>query len=162
MPRELTAFDLAQRFVGEIKEISGPAVNHPFIQWCHMLCGWGPDAADEVPWCSSFVNGITWILRLPRSKSARARSWLEVGKAVDPRDAEVGYDVVILQRDGGNQPGPEVIKAPGHVGFFAGFDRPEPGMSGTDHVCVLGGNQGNTVSVRFYPRKRLLGIRRLL
>lgn len=161
MPRKLrlTPFDLAQRFVGEIKEIEGEQ-DHPFIQWCHMLCGWGPDAADEVPWCSSFVNGIAWLQRLPRSKSARARSWLEIGRAVDEADAAPGFDVVILQRGDGQQPGPEVIKAPGHVGFFAGWSASDDG-DGWNRVMVLGGNQGNAVSVVSYPRERILGIRAL-
>jgi len=73
-------------------------------------------------------------------------------------DARVGFDVVILKRGSGDQPGPEVIKAPGHVGFFAGLD---PAIDTFENVLVLGGNQGNTVSVRPYPKDRLLGIRRL-
>ncbi|MCL2915995.1 hypothetical protein L2725_19835 [Shewanella corallii] len=61
--------------------------------------------------------------------------------------------MVILKRGKGAQPGPDVIKAPGHVGFFAGFD-------GND-VLVLGGNQSDEVNVGRYPASKLLGIRRL-
>jgi hypothetical protein len=58
-----------------------------------------------------------------------------------------------LQRGGGDQPGADVIEAPGHVGFFGGFN---------DHsVMVLGGNQGDTVSLRPFPIERVLGFRRL-
>ena len=157
----MTPFDLAQRFVGEVKEIPGEK-HHPFIQWCFMLCDWGVDTPDEVPWCSVFANGIFWILRLPRSKSARARSWLEVGTHVTLGDAEPGYDVVILQRGDGVQPGPEVIKAPGHVGLFAGIHRfVDRGGNEREDVLVLGGNQSNAVSVRPYPSSRILGIRRV-
>ena len=37
----------------------------------------GPEN-DEVRWRSAFMNYITWLLRLPRSKNLRARSWLIV------------------------------------------------------------------------------------
>lgn len=147
-----TAYDLATRFVGEIKERPGEQ-DHPFIVWCHSLCGL-TDVHDEVPWCSSFANGIAWILRLPRSKSAAARSWLSVGVPVTPSEAIAGAnDVVIIKRGPDPQPGPEVIAAPGHVGFFGGFDG--------GRVLILGGNQGNVVSVAPFPRDSILGMRRL-
>lgn len=141
----MTAFDLAQRFVGEIREMPGSA-QHPYIQWCHMLCGLGSDQPDEVPWCSSWVNAIAWQLRLPRSKSAAARSWLTIGETISGVNmASVAYDVVVLKR--GTNP------AQGHVGFYAG----STGVS----ISVLGGNQGNTVSVQMFPLTDLLSIRRL-
>jgi uncharacterized protein (TIGR02594 family) len=111
------------------------------------------DSPDETPWCSAFVNGIAWELRLPRSKSARARSWLNVGVPVWINEARPGSDVVVLKRGTGIQPGPEVIEAPGHVGFFAGLQ--------DSRVLVLGGNQGNQVTIASFHLDRLLGIRRL-
>ena len=141
----MTAFDLAQRFVGEVKELPG-GQQHPFIQWCHMLCGLGPDQPDETPWCSSFANAIAWMLRLPRSKSAAARSWLDVGEVVAGINfASVGNDVVILKRG--------TSTTQGHVGFYAGSD----GAT----VSVLGGNQGDAVSIARFPLADVLGIRRL-
>lgn len=148
-----TAFDLAQRYVGEIKELPG-AAQHPYIQWCHLLTGLGPDQPDELPWCSSFANAIAWELRLPRSKSVAARSWLAVGIDVAPEAAVPGYDVVILKRGTGLQPDATVLKAPGHVGFYAGRTR--------DKVRVLGGNQSNGVTIDEFPADQVLGIRRLL
>jgi uncharacterized protein (TIGR02594 family) len=150
-PLAITAFDLAQRYVG-IREFAGEK-DHPLIRWWHSLCTIG-EQPDEVPWCSSFANGMAWELRLPRSKSALARSWLEVGQRVALEQAEVGFDVVILKRGQGNQPGPENTTAPGHVGFYAGHD--------DTFVELLGGNQGDSVSVARYPVSRILGIRRLL
>ncbi len=150
----VTAFDLAERFIG-MDEVPGSHSNPQILAMLHLDAKW-PEG-DEVPWCSAFVNYIAWLLRLPRSKSLRARSWLEVGRPVraDARGylAEVGFDIVILKRGTGDQPGPGVINAPGHVGFFAGFD---PGGMG-----VLGGNQSNQVSLRTYPEKLILGLRRL-
>jgi len=146
----LTHLQLAQRLAGEINEIPGDR-HHPAIQWAHLLCGL-PDEKDETPWCSSFVNLVCWLHRLPRSKSARARSWLRVGLAVsNVKDAEPG-DVVVLTR-GNNPPGPEVIAAPGHVGFFVG-------KTG-DMIELLGGNQSNAVNVSRYSVGRVLGVRRL-
>ena len=145
----MNPYKLAERFVG-IREISG-ANHHPLVQWWHSLCGFSLDAPDEVPWCSSFVNGIAWELRLPRSKSAAARSWLAVGEPVPLASAARG-DVVIIKR--GTDHGPEVTSgAPGHVGFFAGVE-------GED-LLILGGNQGNSVSIARFPVSALLGVRRL-
>ncbi len=67
--------------------------------------------------------------------------------------AEVGFDVVVFKRGPGDQPGPEVIEAPGHVGFLAGQEE--------KHVLVLGGNQADSVCVSRYPATDVLGVRRL-
>lgn len=150
MKLEITAFDLAQRFVG-IKEVSGSQSNPYILSMLHLDQDW-PEG-DEIPWCSAFVNYIAWLLRLPRSKSLRARSWLEMGVPVGMEEAEVGFDVVILKRGGGDQPGPEVLDAMGHVGFFAGREE--------NVLLVLGGNQSDSVSVARFPMVQLLGIRRL-
>lgn len=146
-----TVYELAQRFIG-VKELAGEKDN-PLIQWWLSLCGMGSDAADEVPWCSAFVNGMAWILDVQRSSSARARSWLTVGTAVELSEAKVGWDVVIIQRGSGVQPGPEVLDAQGHVGFYAGVN--------LGNVLMLAGNQGNQVSIEAFPQGRILGIRRL-
>ena len=146
---EMTAFDMAQRFVG-IKEVPGSQSNPAVLAMLKLDGDW-PEG-DDVPWCSAFANYVAWLLRLPRSKSLMARSWLRIGRAVD-EDAEVGFDVVILKRGGGRQPGPDVLDAPGHVGFFAGVENGK--------VLVLGGNQRDEVNITPYPKSRVLGIRRL-
>ncbi len=93
----VTAFDLAMRFSG-LREVPGPTANPAVLA---MLQLDGSAAADDaVPWCSAFVNYIAWLLRLPRSKSLRARSWLLVGTPVAIADAQVGFDVVIFNRGG--------------------------------------------------------------
>lgn len=155
MLMQFSAFDLAQRYVG-IRELAGDA-DHPLIRWWLSLCGFPTDVHDETAWCSAFVNGIAWEMRLPRSKSAAARSWLTVGRPIAIEDAKADSDVVVLKRGTGEQPGPEVIQAQGHVGFFAGREQ----VGGYGHVLVLAGNQGNAVSVESFPVTRILGIRRL-
>ena len=152
----MTLFDLAQRFVGEVRELPG-IQQEPFIQWCFTKCGYGPDTPDEIPWCSAILNGWCWLLRLPRSKSSAARSWLTVGQAMSIEQARVGYDIVILRQEK-NDPGPDVLKARGHVGLFAGR---EVSAGGHQYVLVLGGNQADAVSVVRFPEELVLGVRRL-
>ena len=74
----MSLFTRAERYLG-ITEIPGED-DHPLIRWWHSLTSLG-EASDEVPWCSSFVNGVCWDERKPRSRSAAARSWLDVGVA---------------------------------------------------------------------------------
>lgn len=147
---EISAYELAQRFVG-VKEVDGTTSNPQILAMLRLDDAWPDD--DSVPWCSAFANYIAWLLRLPRSKSLRARSWLLVGEVIDLNNAEPGFDVVIFKRGSGTQPGADVINAPGHVGFYAGTE-------GTK-ILVLGGNQSNSVSISAYPKNRLLGVRRL-
>ena len=145
----IDAFSLAQRYVG-IEEVGGGLDNPAIMAMLKLDSKW-PDH-DEVPWCSAFVNHICWLARLPRSKSLMARSWLEIGEGVH-LDQAMRNDIVVLKRGKGKQPGPEVLDAPGHVGFYAGR------FAGW--IEILGGNQGDTVKVSRYSVNSLLGVRRL-
>ena len=145
----ISAYDIAMRFTGT-KEVAGRMANPMVMAMLKLDAAWPED--DAVPWCSGFVNFVCWLLRLPRSKSLRARSWLEVGIPVALEDAIVGFDVVIFNRGGPHDP--SIIDAPGHVAFYGGFD---------DHgVLVLGGNQSDMVKLSHYPAKDVLGVRRLM
>jgi len=149
----VTLYDLAQRFVGDVREISGDPAD-PAIVWFLRSCLPGA-SSDEIPWCSGFLNRLAWLLRLPRSKSLAARSWLTVGTPVPLEQATAGFDVVIFRRgDGPGAAGPEVLAAPGHVALFSGREG--------DQILALGGNQGNAVSVGRFPVSGLLGVRRLV
>jgi len=148
---EITAFDIAQRFDG-VKELAGSVDNPQIMSMLRLDNSWPEN--DEVPWCSAFANYVCWLLRLPRSKSLRARSWLTVGHGIELSEAAAGFDVVILKRGAGEQPGPEVLEAPGHVGFYAGRFG--------NLIEVLGGNQSDTVKISRYRAESLLGVRRLL
>ncbi len=143
------AYDIALRFVGT-SEVPGRAANPMVMAMLKLDSKW-PEG-DEVPWCSGFVNFVCWLLRLPRSKSLRARSWLRVGRPIALEDARPGWDVVILNRAGGPDD-PDVIDAPGHVAFFAGLD--------DRGVALLGGNQSDEVGISYFPTKDVLGVRRL-
>lgn len=144
----MTPFDLASRFIGELPERADG--DHPFIVWGHELCRLDV-TTDEVPWCSSFVNAICWMLRVQRSKSAAARSWLSYGVALaDLSEAQPGYDIVVLKRG--------ISPLAGHVGFYAGR---EWSAAGESKIHILGGNQGDNVSIARFPAELLLGTRRL-
>jgi uncharacterized protein (TIGR02594 family) len=136
-----TAYDLAQRFIG-LKETPG-AGSTPAVLAMLRLDGDWPES-DATPWCSAFVNAIAWLLQLARSKSLAAKSWLQVGQPITLAEAVVGFDVVVLTREGG-----------GHVGFFAGLDLEN------DHVFILGGNQHDAVTVAPFPIAMVVGVRRL-
>jgi uncharacterized protein (TIGR02594 family) len=141
----VTLYDIAQRFVGQ-KEVPGDFSNPAVLAMLRLDNPGIKD--DETPWCSGFMNWCAWLLRLPRSKSLAARSWLGVGHAVALDKAEVGYDVVVLSR-------PAAGPAAGHVGLFAGLSQDGK------NVLLLGGNQGDAVSIAEFPVERIVGIRRL-
>lgn len=139
---EVTPYDMAHRFIG-LREIVGPLHSPLVLAMLQLDARWV--AADETPWCSAFVNAMAWLLKLERTKSLSARSWLLAGSAVPLTSAEVGFDIAILTRP----PDP----ANGHVGFYAGHSQ--------STISLLGGNQGNAVSVGTFDRARLVQIRRL-
>jgi len=145
---------LATRFLG-LEEVAGHASNPQILAMLRLDSKGEWPSSDETPWCSALVNYIAWLLNLPRSRSLRARSWLTVGSGIDLPHAVAENDVVVLMRGGAGQPGPGVLDAPGHVGFFAGLDE-EAGR-----VRVLGGNQADMVSIESFPIERVLRVRRL-
>ena len=98
----------------------------------------------ETAWCAAFVNGVFGMAGIDGTNSLAARSFSKWGNPVDPTEAQMG-DIVVLSR-GDNA-------AQGHVGFFQGYD--EEG-----NILILGGNQGNKVSIQSYSRDRLVAMRR--
>jgi uncharacterized protein (TIGR02594 family) len=98
--------------------------------------------ADEIPWCGLFVCILAHRADKPVAFAAKdalwARNWTKFGSSVQV--AMVG-DVLVFVREGG-----------GHVGLYVGED--------TTHYHVLGGNQGNQVSIVRIEKKRCIGIRR--
>jgi uncharacterized protein (TIGR02594 family) len=100
------------------------------------------DLHDEVNWCSAFVSWCMLTAGGTSTRNAAARSWLKWGRGTtNPQPG----DVAVFWRGS-----PDSWK--GHVGFYIGK------VGG--YVVVLGGNQGNKVSVRYYKASQLLGCRR--
>lgn len=96
--------------------------------------------SDEVPWCSAFVN---WCMRecgIKGTDSAAARSWLAWGTPLQL--PKLGCVVVFSSARGADA---------GHVGFLQ--------RSEQHWTYVLGGNQGNAVSLSPYETRSVLGFR---
>jgi uncharacterized protein (TIGR02594 family) len=92
-------------------------------------------------WCAAFVNASLQQAGLQGTNSLAARSFENWGVGTEsPRPG----DIAVFRR------GDEEWM--GHVGFFHGFDE-------NGNVLVLGGNQGDSVSVKPYSRNALLGFR---
>lgn len=95
-------------------------------------------------WCAAFVNASLAKSGREGTGKLNARSFLDWGQPVD--QPQPG-DVAVFSRGdpGGWQ---------GHVGFFDSID------PATGQINVLGGNQGDAVSVAGYDPSSLLGFRR--
>lgn len=137
----------------DVREIPG-SEDHPLIMAALRMVESWPEH-DEVAWCSSmpYIISVALGLPTPRRDGLMARSWMTVGTSVSLEDAEAGFDLVILSR-GDNQPGPEVLDAPGHVGYYVGVHGGK--------VLVWGGNQNDGANLAYFPQSRILAIRRVL
>lgn len=166
--KSTTAYQVAERLLQlGIREIPGPRA-HPYISWGLSIAGLGQTPSDEIPNCSAgllpicVMLGLAWP-RPPVLNPAAARSWLRVGELVRPELAERGFDVVIISRGSGEQPGPNVLAAPGHVGLFAGWEGTgNPAMlNGAHRVRLLGFNQADALGIASFDVVRILGVRRI-
>ncbi|MFY0598625.1 MAG: TIGR02594 family protein [Cyclobacteriaceae bacterium] len=139
---EKSIIQIAASQIG-IKEIKGKKNNEQIVNYAKEtkinVNG------DETPWCSIFVNWCAKQAGLQMTNKANARSWMYVGRPVD--DPRPG-DVIVLWRES-----PDSWK--GHVGLFFGYSKD------FKKVFVLGGNQGDSVSVASYDARKVLGFRRL-
>ena len=132
-------FDVAMGELGQ-REVAGPDHNPRILQYHQHTSLKAQD--DETPWCASFVNWCLEEACCEGTHSALARSFVSWGYAVPLGDIRVG-DIVIFSRTKPWQ---------GHVGFVKDWTE--------NDVLVLGGNQSNAVSLKWYPFLRLVGIRR--
>ncbi|MCV0393956.1 MAG: TIGR02594 family protein [Rhizobiaceae bacterium] len=124
-----------------VREISGSRHN-PRIVMYHSTTRGGA-APDETAWCSSFVNYCVEQAGLRGTDSKWARSWHDSGGwGRDVTAAAVEGDIVVFRRQGTNVDG-------GHVGFFIEED--------ASSILLLGGNQGNRISIARYPKNGQMG-----
>lgn len=137
----IPAFALAQQYLGKTEGSDYQTLGSFFKK-----AGGQNIDPRNTPWCAAFVNSVLGSSGSKGTGSLAARSFLNWGQAVD-RPTE--GDVVVFSR--GN---PKA--GTGHVGFYAG----EEVRNGQTYIKVLGGNQSNSVSYSYYPKSRLLGIRR--
>ena len=128
---------IARRLIGT-HEIPGPK-HSSFIAngWARLGAGWFND--DETPWCGFFVAHCMDAAGFSYPKGglfARAKAWLDWGKSTPPALGAVA----VFGREAG-----------GHVGFVVG--------ESDTALYILGGNQGNMVSIAPIAKSRLLGLR---
>lgn len=133
-------FQEARRLIG-VREYVGPGSAPTIIDWASKA---GIDyKSDDIPWCGLFVAHCvsSTLLEEPLpGNPLGARNWLKFGA---PCKLAIGSILVFWR---GKKDGWQ-----GHVGFYAGED--------TAAYHVLGGNQGNAVSITRIKRERLLDIR---
>lgn len=128
--------DIAFKYLG-VTEISGSKHSSVITSWLLRLGAWWSD--DETPWCGVFTGYVMKEAGYTIPKYyMRAKAWLDWGV---PAMFPVQGCIAIFDRKGG-----------GHVGFVVGQD-----VKG--NLFVLGGNQGNKVSVAMFDKKRIVGYR---
>jgi len=128
----------AWRELGQ-REVGG-ASDNPHIEAFFRDAKQTANLHDEVPWCAAFVGACLERAGQMSTCSLMARSYLRWGKPL--QEGRVGA-IAVLSR--GSDP------AAGHVGFLLG----ESG----GQIYLLGGNQGDAVTVAAFPRSRVLGLR---
>lgn len=123
-----------------VKEIKGPDDNARIVAYHAETNLRAKD--DETSWCSAFVNWVLDQCGIQGSREANARSWLawEGGQRCEPQPGAIA----ILWR----------VSRIGWQGHVAFIDRIEG-----DTLWLLGGNQGDAVSIAPFPKSRLLGCR---
>jgi uncharacterized protein (TIGR02594 family) len=123
-----------------IQETAGLASTDRIVEYLEATTIGSPfNQDDDTYWCSAFVVWVMEHAGFTSTNSAWARSWLEWGKEIDNRP-ERGA-IVVFSR------GP----TSGHVGFY---------LAHTDTtIRVLGGNQGDAVSIADQNRSNFLGYR---
>lgn len=122
-----------------IIEEPGPLRNNPRILEYHASTTLHAQT-DEIAWCSAFVNWCMEQAKIHGTGLALARSWLKWGMLL--AEPKLGC-VTILKR--GSNP------SQGHVGFWIGEDG--------SHLILLGGNQGDMVCLKPFPKADVLGYR---
>ena len=121
------------------KEVVGKVHNPVILGWAKEVGLSKVYTADEIPWCGLAIAyachqaGVEVV-----DKPLWALSWANYGTKVS--EPMLG-DILTFKRDGG-----------GHVGIYVGEDK--------DCYHVLGGNQGNAMSVSRIVKSRLYQARR--
>ena len=116
------------------------AAHNPRIAALFREVGHEEIKADEVAWCAAFVGACLERAGFTSTRSLLARSYAEWGDAL--ANERVGA-IAVLSRG--------ADEGQGHVGFVAGWT--------AERLFLIGGNQGDAVSVAGFSRSRLLSLR---
>lgn len=129
-----------------VKEVVGKGSNATIIGWRDELNQAGVKISgfsdDDIAWCGLFAAIIAYRRLKQADEVVKsplwARNWAKYGN----RSAVPGLgDILVFSRGSG-----------GHVGFYVGED--------SKYFHVLGGNQGNRVSIMLMDKSRLIAARR--
>lgn len=129
----------AEKYVG-LEEIKGPKHNAQILSWWKKIKQSFVD--DETAWCAAFVGGVLEEVGITSTRSAGARSYNKWGQELD--GPAIGCVVAFWR---GSPTGWS-----GHVGFVVG-------KNAKGNIMVLGGNQGDKVSVAAFDTARVLSYR---
>lgn len=140
-PSDFSLFPWMQYVLEEYgqREVRGSGSNRRIDAYLRSV---GVAAGDETAWCSAFANWCMEQANIMGTGRANARSWLNWGDSCLARPTYGA--VTVLWR--GSRKGWQ-----GHVAFYVGKEG--------SNLLLLGGNQGNAVSIRTYAASRLLGYR---
>jgi len=125
-----------------VKEHKGTRSNPAVLEFFRAV-GHPEIDNDETAWCAAFAGAMLKTAGYPippATVNLAARSYQNYGRKLD--EPRIGC-IAVFKR--GNS------SWMGHVGFVVGWD--------DDHIELLGGNQGNAVSIAKYSRSQLLGFR---
>jgi len=131
--------DVAKQYIG-LSEIKGSKHNPRILKWWASIRAAFTD--DETPWCAAFVGGVLEECGIKSSRSASARSYRDWGRTL----VSPAYGCVVVFWRGSPS------GWSGHVGFVVGKDS-------VGNLMVLGGNQGDKVSIAAFPMERVLAYR---
>ena len=126
-----------------VEEWPDPGENPRILHYFDVGCpGFDPVQGDETNWCAAAVwfSLVVSGCKVPEHRPPTARSLLLQGHRVPPGEERPG-DVIVLYR--GLPTGWQ-----GHTGVYV------------SPKLMLGGNQGNMMSIAPYDPSKLLGFRR--
>lgn len=131
---ELSWIAEARKYIGMSEVVGTKAHNPTILGWLRKLGAWW--AEDETPWCGVFVGAVLQASNRKVVKHwYRAKDWVNGGTQL----SKPAYGcLVVFNRNGG-----------GHVGFVVGQDA-------KGNLMVLGGNQGNRVTIAAFDRSRVV------
>lgn len=126
-------------------ETPGSKTNQIIVNWAKETTIKADDwyNTDSIPWCSLFMAVVAQRAKKDISMiDLRALSWVNFGKEIDKLQGCLG-DIAVFKRTGG-----------GHVATLIGWTKDK------NFVYVLGGNQGDKVSIAKIATSRLFAVRR--
>lgn len=128
----------------ERSEISGPASNPRILKYFRVAAAWFEPGGDETDWCAAFVNYCLETSGYVGTNHPGARSffWNKKNQFIRLDRPRIGT-VAVRRYAPFDDARWEAGK--GHVGFLVDYTE--------SHVTLLGGNQGNSITQKTFPRK---------